>query len=484
MKDLKTSIKCSKVDNCSLTLVLDKRTNKATDVYPLAICFQIAAKRYYYKLKDMDYQSEKYFNDVCSVKGAKSLLMPVRTEWQNVLEGYREKVEKLSQRQPLTLELIRTYLSGEAMEEHHETSFIGVWEGIIAKMKAEDRVGTAENYQWALNSFQKYAGDVRGFKVDKNVINKWNDAMQNGVYIDGVLTGKIADATRGMYLRTCRVVWNECIRQGFLTEDKYPFSNKDKTLISIPRGKRRQQSYLSVDEMTKLYQVFTEKNYPDTWDPAYKARAHESLGLFLAQYLCNGFNLTDAGRLQYNRTYFAEGGKAFEFMRKKTSARSNDMSVVIVPIIEPLQVILDEIGAKPEKDAYVFPQIFKGVTDESQRRKMTVQENSNIKDRMIRICKDVLGWDKVVSGTWARHSFATNLKLAGVEEQYISESMAHSHGNDVTSGYQDMYPLEIRFRNNSKLLNIGQKEESINIDKLSKKEMKELLLKMMTEKSI
>lgn len=484
MKDLKTSIKCSKVDNCSLTLVLDKRTNKATDVYPLAICFQIAAKRYYYKLKDMDYQSEKYFNDVCSVKGAKSLLMPVRTEWQNVLEGYREKVEKLSQRQPLTLELIRTYLSGEAMEEHHETSFIGVWEGIIAKMKAEDRVGTAENYQWALNSFQKYAGDVRGFKVDKNVINKWNDAMQNGVYIDGVLTGKIVDATRGMYLRTCRVVWNECIRQGFLTEDKYPFSNKDKTLISIPRGKRRQQSYLSVDEMTKLYQVFTEKNYPDTWDPAYKARAHESLGLFLAQYLCNGFNLTDAGRLQYNRTYFAEGGKAFEFMRKKTSARSNDMSVVIVPIIEPLQVILDEIGAKPEKDAYVFPQIFKGVTDESQRRKMTVQENSNIKDRMIRICKDVLGWDKVVSGTWARHSFATNLKLAGVEEQYISESMAHSHGNDVTSGYQDMYPLEIRFRNNSKLLNVGQKEEPINIDKLSKKEMKELLLKMMTEKGI
>ena len=484
MKDLKTSIKCSKVDNCSLTLVLDKRTNKATDVYPLAICFQISAKRYYYKLNDMDYQSEKYFNDVCSVKGAKSLLMPVRTEWQNVLEGYREKVEKLSQRQPLTLELIRTYLSGEAMEEHHETSFIGVWEGIIAKMKAEDRVGTAENYQWALNSFQKYAGDVRGFKVDKNVINKWNDAMQNGVYIDGVLTGKIADATRGMYLRTCRVVWNECIRQGFLTEDKYPFSNKDKTLISIPRGKRRQQSYLSVDEMTKLYQVFTEKNYPDTWDPAYKARAHESLGLFLAQYLCNGFNLTDAGRLQYNRTYFAEGGKAFEFMRKKTSARSNDMSVVIVPIIEPLQVILDEIGAKPEKDAYVFPQIFKGVTDESQRRKMTVQENSNIKDRMIRICKDVLGWDKVVSGTWARHSFATNLKLAGVEEQYISESMAHSHGNDVTSGYQDMYPLEIRFRNNSKLLNVGQKEEPINIDKLSKKEMKELLLKMMTEKGI
>ena len=57
--------------------------------------------------------------------------------------------------------------------------------------------------------------------------------------------------------------------------------------------------------------------------------------------------------------------------------------------------------------------------------------------------------------------------------------MGHSQGNDVTSGYQDMYPLENRFRNNSKLLNVDQKQDSINIDKLSKKEMKELLLKMM-----
>ena len=478
MKDVKTSIKCSKVENCSLTLVLDKRTNKNTDVYPLAVCFQIAAKRYYYKLKEMTPQSEKYFNEVCSVKGAKSLLMPVHKEWQRVLEGYRERIEKLSKRQPLTLDLIRTYLSGEAMETDNATSFVGVWEGIIARMKAEERAGTAENYQWALNSFLKYAGNVKGFLIGKNVIDRWNDVMKNGIEENGKVVGKIADATRGMYLRTCRVVWNECIRQGFLTEDKYPFSNKDNTLISIPRGKRRQQSYLSVDEMTELYHVFVEKRYPESWSPFYKQRAHGSLGLFLAQYLCNGFNLADAGRLTYNRTYFAEGGRAFEFMRKKTSARSNSMSVVVVPIIEPLKVIFDEIGAKPEKDAYVFPQIFNGATDEALRRKLTVQENSNIKDRMNRICKEVLGWDKVVSGTWARHSFATNLKLAGVEELYISESMGHSQGNDVTSGYQDMYPLEIRFRNNSKLLNIEKEEEPIDIDSLTPEQMKEMLKKM------
>ena len=40
-------------------------------------------------------------------------------------------------------------------------------------------------------------------------------------------------------------------------------------------------------------------------------------------------------------------------------------------------------------------------------------------------------------------------------------------------------PLEIRFRNNSKLLNIEKEEEPIDIDSLSPEQMKELLKKMM-----
>ena len=57
--------------------------------------------------------------------------------------------------------------------------------------------------------------------------------------------------------------------------------------------------------------------------------------------------------------------------------------------------------------------------------------------------------------------------------------MGHSQGNDVTSGYQDMYPLEIWFRNNSKLLNIEKEEGPIDIDSLTPEQMKELLKKMM-----
>jgi hypothetical protein len=481
MKASKTSISCNKVGKCSLTLVLDKRTNKETSEYPMAVCFTIDRKRYYYKLTDMPYQKEKFFNSVCSVASSRSALMDTYSKWQELLEGYREKVVKLSKSHELSLDLIKTMLSGVEYREEKGISFIGVWRYIIERCRREGRAGTADNYGWALNSFERILGHVEGFLVNKDTIARWNEGMKKGMIRDGKTIAPIADATRGMYLRTCRLVWNECIKRGFLPADSYPFSNRDNDLISIPKGKRRQQSYLTIDEMTQLYHVFVEKRYPKTWSKEYTKRSHESLGLFLAQYLCNGFNLADAGRLTYNRTYFAEGGRAFEFMRKKTSARSNGMSVVIVPIIPPLQTILDEIAAKPEKDAYVFPQLFHGNENEEIRRKLTIQENSNIKDRVIRICKEVLGWDKEPSGTWARHSFATNLKQLGIEELYISESMGHSIGNNITAGYQDMYPLEVRFKYNSRLLNLDDGSK-VDVDNMTPEEMKVMLKQLLVEK--
>lgn len=476
------NISTNRVQNCTLSIRLDKRTNKQTDEYPLTVCFNVNEdghqKRLYVNLGE--YYTEDYFNSVCACTSPRSSLMPKKKEWEAILEGYRNRLVAIAKKQKLSLSLIRIVLSGVDVNGETNKSFVGVWENIISEKMKEGKAGTAESYECALKSFKKILGEVEGFNVNKKIIEKWNDGMKNGVLVDGKIIGKIADATRGIYLRTCRVVWKESEKQGFLAEVEYPFSNKDNSLISIPRGKLRQQSYLNVQEMTELYRVFIEKRYPKTWDPFYIERANQSLGLFLAQYLCNGFNLADAARLQYNNTYWNDGGRAFEFQRKKTAARSSDNSVVIVPIIEPLKAILDEIAAPPVKNGFVFPFLFHGVTDEAERRRLSGLENSNVRDRVQRICKEVLGWDKLVSGTWARHSFATNLKLAGVEEEYIAESMGHSHGNDVTAGYMDRYPLEIRFRNNMKLLKLEEKKPKINIDKLSPAEMKALLEKLLS----
>ena len=192
-----------------------------------------------------------------------------------------------------------------------------------------------------------------------------------------------------------------------------------------------------------------------------------------------GNNLADAGRITYDRTYYAEGGRCLKFERHKTHRNVNGEATVIVPIITPLQNVLDQIAAKPSKGARVFPDIFKGSNDERVMRKQCVQENSNIKDRVIRVCKEVLGWEKEPSSTWARHAFASNLKMLKVPEEYVSEGMGHSQGNNITRVYQDMYPLEMRFEFNNKLLNLKENQEpEVDVDSMTPEEMKEFIKRM------
>ena len=82
MKASKTSLNCNKIGNLSMTLVLDKRTNKNTEKYPMAICFNIDRTRWYYKLVDMPFQTETFFNSVCSVSSSRSRLMDIHDQWQ------------------------------------------------------------------------------------------------------------------------------------------------------------------------------------------------------------------------------------------------------------------------------------------------------------------------------------------------------------------------------------------------------------------
>ena len=105
---------------------------------------------------------------------------------------------------------------------------------------------------------------------------------------------------------------------------------------------------------------------------------------------------------------------------------------------------------------------------------------------MAKVAK-LLGMEQMPSPTWARHSFATNLNNSGVvpyKYKYISDSMGHSGGGDITSNYIGAYPLEKMLEYNHYLLNEKPKDITTHVDNkallemlkgLSKEERMELM---------
>lgn len=485
-KKLDTTYKSARFGNCTYALILDKRhPKKDKNTFPVAMRYTIDRKSWYNFVAGEF--TEEDFAKVCnlSAKAVRSELYDKKIEFDAIFEKQVELIERLGN--SLTLDRIKAAITG--VDTSKDASFFSVWQDRINFFRTNnngEQYTTAESYECAMKSFQKILWDrpITGFKVGKEDIEYWSNGMQNGVLNEnGELIGQIREATRGLYLRNCRAVWNECVSRGYLTNQEYPFSNvKKKKLVAIPVGDTRKDHYLNVQQMTELYRVFIEKRYPDTWKKGYAEKAHYSLGLFLAQYLCNGFNMADAGELRYSQFYFDTGRKAFKFKRVKTRNRTEGGGEVIIPIIEPLQRVLDEIAAEPVLNGFVFPDILQGATHKADKRKRISQENSNVQDRVIKICEDVLHWEVRPSGTWCRHSYGTNLTHAKVEDRYISQSMGHATDKTITERYIAQYPLETMFEFNNKLLDLQPKVTEEDIKNMTEEQKTEMLLKLLANK--
>ena len=326
-----------------------------------------------------------------------------------------------------------------------------------------------------------------GFAVDEGTINKW---------VEGLNRTLVNSTTQGIYLRACRVAVNRCIADGHMMPKNYMFGKK-REKIAIPVGLSRKSMFLSVEQMAELYDHWRQR---DLTLPIFNSRSkdaqpsavkteqqremvYQSLALFLMQYLCCGCNLIDLALLEYNSFYFDNHQKAFRFIRRKTANETSDGDgmEVIVPIIEPMREILDAYSSEPVIDQLVFPFLMGDAIEHGEQavRDRVHQENRNIADRMKKMA-DQIGWTVHPTGTYARHTFATNLHAAKVPMEYVSDAMGHSLGNrgQITMRYISPYTIEERRKYNNLLLGIAEDETTKTVPMATSSTKQALLEKM------
>ena len=471
--------------NCSITLTLDTRYRDENGKYHASIRFTVNGSRYYFHLGRKYSADEWDAINKSDGRGRGCNLSQNYIDKTKLVEIYNQYVDlsrDMSNKGTLkSVDNIRAVLTGrvstygstEDATLPYTNTFVGLWNEIIAQKKAS----TAESYRNARDCFINSGvyNSRNGYNVDADMVKAWVAYMKVKRY---------SLTTIGIYLRAIRVVFKACISSGYMLEKDYPFSATDSKKVKIPSGASRKSAFLSVAQMTELYNFFINGEIPHKYKAPELIR--QSLGMLLAQYLCNGCNLYDLALLRYDDYYDISEHKALRFFRHKTKDHSESGSEVIIPIIPPLKKILDELAAPVEKGALVFPFLLgEGIDPDSKSARDKIhQENHNVADRVKKIA-EIIDWDIKPSSTFARHSFATNLSRSKVPMDYISFAMGHSLGNkgQITKRYISPYPIEEQMQYNSYLLDLLELK-SLRQKEMTKEELVEMVKATMTKEEL
>ena len=486
------TLESSAMGNCIISLTLDARYKDDNSKYHASVRFTVNGDRYYLHL-GYKYTADEFEaigkSDGRGRAGYQSQNYQDRAKMVEIYNHYVDIVRDMTKKGTLkSIDNIRAVLTGHISNYGdttdnlgaNNTSFIGLWNEIISQKKA----ATANTYRDARNSFIESGvyNERDGYNVSVEQLKSWIAFMKEKSY---------SQTTIGIYLRDIRVVFNACINNGYMLRKDYPFSATDPTKIKIPVGASRKAKFLTVDQMTELYAFYLHGEIPKEYRHPDKMK--QSLGMLIAQYLCNGCNLYDLALIRYDDYYFSSGCKALRFFRHKTKDHSESGSEVIIPIIPPLKRILEDLAAPAKKNALVFPFLLgeKIDPDGEVARNKIHQENHNVGDRVKKIA-EILEWNVRPSSTFSRHSFATNLSRSKVTMDYIVFAMGHSVGNrgQITKRYISPYPIEEQMQYNSYLLDLPELKSlrqkdmtKADIIKMVKDTMtKEELLSLLLEK--
>ena len=331
---------------------------------------------------------------------------PKQKEIKRKIEYFEKKADKV-------IENLSVF-SFDIFKEHYldnrntTDSISFAFDKYIKNLKSEDRIGTADSYECAKNSIEKFYKGLTFSEVTQYTLRKYEKWMlEKGNSI----------STVGIYMRSLRAVYN-CQS---IDRKVYPFGI-GKNKYRIPKSKNTKKA-LRVEEVSKIYSY--EAELMSVKDMA------KDYWLFL--YLSNGMNVKDFCLLKWKNI----DKNILSFKRAKTENNQREKKTITVALKkESIQIIKKWGQPSINKNVYIFPHI-NDKMDEEKKKKVRKQLLKTINKYIKRIAIE-LEIEKPVTTSTARHSFATVLKRSGSNVDMISELLGHSNVG-VTENYLDSF---------------------------------------------
>ncbi|MEI8274199.1 MAG: site-specific integrase [Paludibacter sp.] len=399
----------------TINVTRDSRRKDTKESCPLKWCVTYQRKRSYFKT-DISLNGTDWtlFLKESKVKKIQEITDSLQTYFDSVLKS---QIKTLSESGTFTFDSLNKRLSKNAGD-----NLFDAYDIKIENMKAEGRIGNASFYQCSKNSIVAY--------TDKKLkISDISISWLNGYYKH--LIGKgISYATMGMYLRSLRVILNDAVINGVITENSYPFG---KGKFVIPTAKGRDLSL----ELTDIKRIAEYNCQSKTTEMC--------RDLWIFSYLANGINFGDMLTLKFENIKNNE----ISFKRAKTIRTSTEKIDILIPILEPLQDIINKWGNARSPKKYIFPFLNDCKTETDRKRE--ILNVIRLTNKHIKRVTTALKMDDISTYN-ARHSFATILTKKRVPESYISESLGHSKNKTVTQNYFGSYNKKERIKYNSLLI--------------------------------
>lgn len=308
-----------------------------------------------------------------------------------------------------------TYTADDVIDEFnrysHEYSLFNFMEGIIAKLKQNGKIRTAETYKSALNSFKK-------FRLDEDIMLDCLNSEVMEAYEAWHHNRGVTPNTISFYTRILRAVYNRAVEDDVI-ENRSPFRHV----------------YTGVDKTVKRALPLDVIKKIKGMDLSLNAALDFARDMFMMSFYLRGMSFID---MAYLKKSDLKNGY-ITYLRRKTGQQ------LIIEWTSDMQLVLDKY---PENESdYLLPIIkTTGINERCAYRNVGYNINRSLKQ----ITK-MLSLNFRLTMYVARHSWASAAKAKGVPLSVISEGMGHD-SETTTQIYLASFDTSIVDRANAMIL--------------------------------